>query len=155
MSLQPDRKRPGDREKAHTVSTRSPWPESTPAGRARTAPEPGTGIKLGVSLPDEDVVLLGEHAHTRGLALRSAAMRHAARLPRDDDLERGYTEAVEERDASAERNRLPARSEDRAWTSLHRQVKDVVEVREPRERPLLPAPTRPLTPAPAPTALRS
>ncbi len=59
-------------------------------------------MKLSVSLPEEDVALLDEHARRSGLASRSAAVRQAVRMLRHFDLEHDYAAAWEEWDASGE-----------------------------------------------------
>jgi Arc/MetJ-type ribon-helix-helix transcriptional regulator len=59
-------------------------------------------MKLSVSLPDEDVVLLDEYARTSGLRSRSAALQRAVRLLRVADLEEDYAAAWDEWEASGE-----------------------------------------------------
>lgn len=53
-------------------------------------------MKLSVSLPEEDVVLLDEYVRTAGLRSRSAALQHAVRLLRLSDLEQDYESAWQE-----------------------------------------------------------
>lgn len=60
-------------------------------------------MKLSVSLPDEDVALLDDHARRAGLASRSAALHDAVRLLRQSGLEADYAAAWEEWEASGER----------------------------------------------------
>lgn len=60
-------------------------------------------MKLSVSLPDEDVALLDQHARKSGLRSRSAALQQAIRLLRHSDLEADYAAAWEEWDSSGER----------------------------------------------------
>jgi len=59
-------------------------------------------MKLSVSLPEEDVAILDEYAHTSGLPSRSAALRHAIRLLRHPDLEQDYASAWEEWESSGD-----------------------------------------------------
>jgi Arc/MetJ-type ribon-helix-helix transcriptional regulator len=60
-------------------------------------------VKLSVSLSEEDVALLDEHARKSGLRSRSAALRQAVRLLRHSDLEADYAAAWEDWNASGER----------------------------------------------------
>ena len=60
-------------------------------------------MKLSVSLPDEDVAALDEHARKAGLPSRSAAVHQAIRLLRQAELEEDYAAAWEEWDSSGER----------------------------------------------------
>ena len=60
-------------------------------------------MKLSVSLPDEDVELLDEHARRRGLPSRSAAVRDALRVLRNSTLDEDYAAAWAEWDASGNR----------------------------------------------------
>ena len=60
-------------------------------------------MKLSVSLSDEDVALLDEYARMSGLRSRSAALQHAIRLLRHEDLEREYAAAWEDWESSGER----------------------------------------------------
>ena len=66
-------------------------------------------MKLSVSLPDEDVSLLDEHARKRGLPSRSAAVHDAVRLLRHAGLDEDYAAAWEDWEASGERH---------AWESV-------------------------------------
>jgi Arc/MetJ-type ribon-helix-helix transcriptional regulator len=59
-------------------------------------------MKLSVSLPDEDVVILDEFARTAGLPSRSAALHHAVRMLRLPELEKDYETAWNEWEASGE-----------------------------------------------------
>jgi Arc/MetJ-type ribon-helix-helix transcriptional regulator len=60
-------------------------------------------MKLSVSLSEEDVAVLDEYARTAGLTSRSAALQHAVRLLRHDDLERDYAAAWEAWETSGAR----------------------------------------------------
>jgi Arc/MetJ-type ribon-helix-helix transcriptional regulator len=59
-------------------------------------------MKLSVSLPEEDVAVLDEYAHSSGLSSRSAALQHAVRLLRHVDLEQDYASAWDEWESSGE-----------------------------------------------------
>lgn len=59
-------------------------------------------MKLSVSLPEEDVVVLDEYARTAGLPSRSAAVQQAIRLLRTAGLEEDYAAAWQEWDFSPE-----------------------------------------------------
>lgn len=59
-------------------------------------------MKLSVSLPEEDVAVLDEYAHTSGLSSRSAALRHAIQLLRHGDLEKDYAAAWDEWETSGD-----------------------------------------------------
>jgi Arc/MetJ-type ribon-helix-helix transcriptional regulator len=69
-------------------------------------------VKLSVSLPDDDVALLDEHARRSGLPSRSAAVHHAVRLLRYVDLESDYEAAWDEWEASGEREAWEATVDD-------------------------------------------
>lgn len=60
-------------------------------------------MKISVSLPDEDVAALDDHARRAGLRSRSAAVHQAVRLLRSVELEDDYAAAWEEWDRSGER----------------------------------------------------
>ncbi len=60
------------------------------------------GMKLSVSVSEADVALLDEYARTAGLRSRSAALRHAIRLLRHEDLEQDYAAAWGDWEASGE-----------------------------------------------------
>lgn len=60
-------------------------------------------MKLSVSLPDDDVAVLDEHARKAGLGSRSAAVHQAIRLLRRSGLEDDYAAAWEDWDRSGER----------------------------------------------------
>ncbi|MGH3851771.1 MAG: ribbon-helix-helix domain-containing protein [Pseudonocardiaceae bacterium] len=60
-------------------------------------------MKLSVSLPDEDVVVLDEHARKAGLGSRSAAIHQAVRLLQQSGLEADYEAAWQEWHRSGER----------------------------------------------------
>lgn len=59
-------------------------------------------MKLSVSLPEEDVAILDEYAHTAGLSSRSAALQHAIQLLRHADLEQDYALAWDEWESSGD-----------------------------------------------------
>jgi Arc/MetJ-type ribon-helix-helix transcriptional regulator len=59
-------------------------------------------MKISVSLPPEDVVILDEFARATGLASRSAALHHAVRMLRLPDLEQDYEAAWLEWEASGD-----------------------------------------------------
>jgi len=61
-------------------------------------------VKLSVSLSEEDVARLDEHARRAGLRSRSAAVQQAIRLLPRVDLEEKYVAAWEEWAASGERD---------------------------------------------------
>jgi Arc/MetJ-type ribon-helix-helix transcriptional regulator len=61
-------------------------------------------MKLSVSLPDDDVAALDEHARRTGLSSRSAAIHDAVRLLRTTGLEDDYAAAWNEWDTSGERD---------------------------------------------------
>lgn len=60
-------------------------------------------MKLSVSLSEDDVAVLDEHARTSGLPSRSAALRRAVALLRHSHLDEDYAAAWAEWDASGER----------------------------------------------------
>ena len=60
-------------------------------------------MKLSVSLSEDDVAVLDDHARRSGLRSRSAALRQAIRLLPRADLEEAYAEAWEDWEASGER----------------------------------------------------
>ena len=60
-------------------------------------------MKLSISLPDEDVALLDQHARRCGLQSRSAAVQQAVRLLCHPDLEQEYSNAWEEWTETGER----------------------------------------------------
>ncbi len=59
-------------------------------------------MKLSVSLPEEDVVVLDEFARAAGLPSRSAALHRAVTMLRLPQLERDYEAAWDEWSASGE-----------------------------------------------------
>lgn len=59
-------------------------------------------MKLSVSLPDEDVVILDEFVRATGLPSRSAGLHHAVRMLRLPDLEHDYEAAWREWEAGAD-----------------------------------------------------
>ena len=69
-------------------------------------------MKISVSLPDEDVALLDEHARREGLASRSAAVHHAVRLLRRVELEADYESAWREWESSPDAKAWEASSAD-------------------------------------------
>jgi len=60
-------------------------------------------MKISVSLTEEDVRLLDEHAIRSGLPSRSAAVHDAVRLLRQVELEADYADAWTEWESSADR----------------------------------------------------
>ncbi|MGI8427230.1 MAG: ribbon-helix-helix domain-containing protein [Actinomycetota bacterium] len=60
-------------------------------------------MKLSVSISEEDVNLLDEHARKLGLRSRSAALQQAIRLLRHSDLEEQYAAAWRDWDSSGDR----------------------------------------------------
>ena len=60
-------------------------------------------MKLSVSLPDEDVATLDEHARKSGLPSRSAAIHYAVKLLRQSELEEDYAAAWDEWERSGDR----------------------------------------------------
>ena len=60
-------------------------------------------MKLSVSLSEEDVAVLDDHARRSGLRSRSAALREAIRLLPRQDLEEAYAQAWEDWDTAGER----------------------------------------------------
>lgn len=54
------------------------------------------GVKLSVSLADEDVATLDAYVRAADLPSRSAAVQHAVRLLRHANLEQDYAHAFEE-----------------------------------------------------------
>lgn len=69
-------------------------------------------MKLSVSLPDEDVAALDEHARKAGLGSRSAALHQAIRLLRQSGLEDDYAVAWADWDSSGERELWEATASD-------------------------------------------
>jgi len=61
-------------------------------------------MKLSVSLPEEDVAVLDEHARKAGLQSRSAAIHQAIRLLRQSGLEEDYAAAWEDWERSGDRD---------------------------------------------------
>jgi len=57
-----------------------------------------------VSLTEDDIATLDEYVRTAGLPSRSAAVQQAVRQLRRRDLQKAYTEAYVEWDASGERD---------------------------------------------------
>ena len=54
------------------------------------------GMKLSVSLPDEDIAFLDAYAAAQGIASRSAALHRAVRLLRASELGPAYESAWDE-----------------------------------------------------------
>ena len=54
------------------------------------------GVKLSVSVPDEDVVFLDDYAERRGFPSRSAVLQRAIRLLRTEGLADDYAVAIDE-----------------------------------------------------------
>ncbi len=65
-----------------------------------------------MSLPEEDVALLDEHARREGLASRSAAVHQAVRLLRRVELEVDYENAWRDWEASGDAQAWGASSAD-------------------------------------------
>ena len=78
---------------------------SGPSSRG-PAPDPSArrgsieGVKVSVSLREEDVSFLDDYARANGLASRSAALAGAVALLRSSILETAYVEAFQEWDGS-------------------------------------------------------
>jgi len=60
-------------------------------------------VKISVSLPEEDVVVLDEYVRVAGLPSRSAALQHAVRMLRLTDLEQDYEAAWQDWEDSGDR----------------------------------------------------
>lgn len=60
-------------------------------------------MKISVSLPEEDIAAIDEHARKLGLRSRSAAVHQAVRLLRSAELEDEYAAAWEDWERSGER----------------------------------------------------
>jgi Arc/MetJ-type ribon-helix-helix transcriptional regulator len=69
-------------------------------------------MKLSISLPDEDVAVLDEHARRTGVRSRSAAIHQAISCLRHAGLEDDYAAAWEEWDRSGEREAWEAATGD-------------------------------------------
>lgn len=61
------------------------------------------GMKLSVSLSEQDVAVLDAYARSAGLRSRSAAVQQAIRLLRHVELEHDYEAAWEDWESSGER----------------------------------------------------
>jgi Arc/MetJ-type ribon-helix-helix transcriptional regulator len=61
-----------------------------------------TGVKLSVSLPEDDVAFVDEYARRRGASSRSSVLHHAIELLRMAELEEAYAGAWDEWDHSGE-----------------------------------------------------
>ena len=61
-----------------------------------------TGMKVSVSLPEEDVAYLDAYARERGIESRSAVLHRAVRLLRASELGEAYQDAWDEWAASGE-----------------------------------------------------
>lgn len=59
-------------------------------------------MKLSVSLTEDDVAALDDYVRTAGLPSRSAAVQHAVRQLRHQDLQQAYADAFAEWAASGE-----------------------------------------------------
>jgi Arc/MetJ-type ribon-helix-helix transcriptional regulator len=59
-------------------------------------------MKMSVSLPDEDVAFIDEHASRTDAASRSAVLHEAIRLLRDRELEDQYEQAWDDWSAEAD-----------------------------------------------------
>lgn len=55
-----------------------------------------SGVKLSVSLPDDDVTFIDQYASRRGSSSRSSVVHHAIQLLRMSELEDAYTDAWDE-----------------------------------------------------------
>jgi Arc/MetJ-type ribon-helix-helix transcriptional regulator len=60
------------------------------------------GMKISVSLPDDDVRFLDEYAEAQGFASRSAVLRSAVRILRSSKLGDAYADAWEQWEVSGE-----------------------------------------------------
>jgi hypothetical protein len=60
-------------------------------------------MELSISLSEQDVELLDEYAHERGLGSRSAVVQHAIRMLRNVGLEPEYAAARDEWESSGAR----------------------------------------------------
>ena len=69
-------------------------------------------MKLSVSLTEEDVAVLDEHARKSGLPSRSAAVHQAIRLLRRSALDEDYAAAWDDWDNSGERESWESTSGD-------------------------------------------
>ena len=58
-----------------------------------TTPGSFAGMKVSVSLPDEDVAYLDSYAQAQGIESRSAVLRRAVRLLRASELGAAYEDA--------------------------------------------------------------
>ena len=72
--------------------------ETCPSKLNRTAPIDSylgsiSGVKVSVSLPDEDVAFLDDYARHHQIASRSATLHQAIRLLRASELAEGYADA--------------------------------------------------------------
>lgn len=59
-----------------------------------------TGMKISISMPEEDVEFLDAYADRHGLESRSAAVKHAVRIIRTEDLRVDYSQAWKEWEGS-------------------------------------------------------
>jgi Arc/MetJ-type ribon-helix-helix transcriptional regulator len=69
-------------------------------------------MKVGVSIPDEDVAFIDEYAARTGAKSRSAVLHQAVALLRSVDLEDAYAEAWSEWDAQEDTRPWEATSAD-------------------------------------------
>lgn len=60
------------------------------------------GMKLSVSIPDEDVEFLDEYARRGGYPSRSAVVQRAVRMLRSEGLEDDYAAAIDEWETSGD-----------------------------------------------------
>lgn len=60
------------------------------------------GMKLSVSIPEEDVAFIDQYASTYAAGSRSAALRHAIALLRSSELGEAYEQAWDEWSEDAE-----------------------------------------------------
>lgn len=62
------------------------------------------GMKVSVSLPDDDIIYIDEYAHRVGAQSRSSVLHRAVGLLRLSELETAYTEAFQEWHDSPDRD---------------------------------------------------
>ena len=72
------------------------------AGASGLLPQYIRGVKLSVSLPQEDLAVLDAYLRATGLRSRSAALQHAIRLLRHRELEQDYAAAWDDWDSSGQ-----------------------------------------------------
>lgn len=94
----------GARPVAGIGRRRPPVLEAPARWHSRTYPGSIPSVKLSVSLSEEDVALLDEHARISGLRSRSAVLRQAIRLLSRTNLDQDYAAAWEAWELSGERD---------------------------------------------------